>query len=448
MAVISINWFINVEDKRPTIEGPNIVLIVSDDQRYDTLQSMPFLADLMSKGTTFTRGYVTTPLCCPSRSSILSGQYAHNHGVLSNTAPDGGFDQFNDSATLPVWLQDAGYQTGLFGKYLNGYSNEDVAYKPPGWDVFHAFVNEPGYFVFRLTRHRTDKYEGNTSYLNADKVYSTDLLALEAAAFIKEAAAEPEHPFFVMYTPYAPHGPVTPPTRYENETTGEENLPSYNEADVSDKSSWFETRPLLTEAEETRIQVTKDKTSGTLRGLDDGIQTIVQALNEAGVAENTVIIYIADNGFHWGEHRIPFGKSTPYEESVHVPLYLYDGRDQIGQTDNRLALNIDLAPTIAALAGIATPNNLDGRSLLDPQFERQHFLSENWQGQLSPFTAVHTGQMILISFKNGEQELYDLETDPYQLKNIINDPAYATQKTKLEAELELLRACQGDDCQQ
>ena len=217
---------------------------------------------------------------------------------------------------------------------------------------------------------------------------------------------------------------------------------------MSDKSSWFETRPLLTEAEETRIQVTKDKTSGTLRGLDDGIQTIVQALNEAGVAENTVIIYIADNGFHWGEHRIPFGKSTPYEESVHVPLYLYDGRDQIGQTDNRLALNIDLAPTIAALAGIATPNNLDGRSLLDPQFERQHFLSENWQGQLSPFTAVHTGQMILISFKNGEQELYDLETDPYQLKNIINDPAYATQKTKLEAELELLRACQGDDCQQ
>lgn len=430
---------------RQTEARPNIILIVTDDQRYDSLDAMPYLQALASQGTTFTHAYVTTPLCCPSRSSILTGQYAHNHGVLTNQPPNGGFENFSDTSTLPVWLHKAGYQTALFGKYLNGYSDDDASYAPPGWDHFTAFVNAPGYYNFTLTRHHNGVHEGTQKYTRAEDTYSTDLLAEEIAQFIDNTTHESDRPFFIMYTPYAPHGPTTPPDRYAEVTSTHENLPSYDEIDVEDKASGTTQRQPLTNEQKASIELTKNKTWGTLRAVDDGLQTILDALEDADVAENTVIIYTTDNGFHWGEHRIPFGKSTPYEEAIHVPLIVYDGRNSQARVDSRLVLNIDIAPTIAELAQ-ARHSGTDGHSWLDQAFTRDAFLVESWGKSAATFTQIHTRTLTLIKFATGEEELYDLSQDPFQMENVLNNSHYLPMRSLLETTLEQLESCQQKDC--
>ncbi len=433
---------------------PNIILILSDDQRADDLASMTKLATLTEESTRFTKAYVTTPLCCPSRSSILSGQYAHNHGVLGNTDPYG-FKAFKDSETIATWLQDAGYKTALIGKYLNGYANTKGEYIPPGWDTFLAFVKGPNYFKYTIENFVDGIDKGLLRYGSEEENYSTGILTQNAIDFLENTEVNDEQPFFLYFTPYAPHEPATPPEKYKNIAANIDptSFPSYNEEDVSDKSTLVKDLPLISQEDQEKLENYGSLTAGALKDLDDGINKIIETLKSKNELENTVIIYMADNGLQWGEHRLVLTKNAPYEESIHVPMVIYDGRAPTGQTIDEFALNIDISPTLLDLAGLTIPDNVDGQSLTQlingkKDAWRTSFLTEAWGNKREGenFTGVHQGQWSYFDFGSGQIELYDLNVDPYQLNNLAKDKKYSDELKMLQDELTRLKDCKGNEC--
>ena len=427
---------------------------MSDDQRADDLASMTNLATLITESTKFSNAYVTTPLCCPSRSSILSGEYAHNHGVLGNTSPYG-FEAFRDSETIATWLQDAGYKTALIGKYLNGYAETKGEYIPPGWDTFQAFVQGPNYFKYSIENFIDGIDKGLLRYGREEEDYSTGILTQNAIDFLENTEANDEQPFFLYFTPYAPHEPATPSEKYKNMAANIDptSFPSYNEEDLSDKSEWLQDLPLISQEDQEKLENYGSLTAGALKDLDDGIGKIIETLKSKNELENTVIIYMADNGLQWGEHRIVLTKNTPYEESIHVPMVIYDGRAPTGQALDEFALNIDISPTLLDFAGLTIPDSVDGQSLTqlingEKDDWRTSFLTEAWGNKREgeTFTGIHQGQWSYFDFGSGQIELYDLQADPYQLNNLAKDKKYADELKTLQDELTRLKDCKGKEC--
>src|SRR5205809_3921053 len=204
---------------------PNVVVILTDDQRWDTLWSMPTVqSELIGHGIEFTNGFVVNPLCCPSRASLITGQYSHTHGVYTNAGPYGGFQHFaGDDSTIATWLHDGGYWTGFVGKYLNGYRPQD-GYIPPGWDRWVAM--NLGYYNYWLN------IDGVPAYFGSDpEDYSTDVLGADAASFIRDSPTD--QPLLLDFAPYAPHGPATPSVTYQDAFSDLPpwRAPSYNEKD-------------------------------------------------------------------------------------------------------------------------------------------------------------------------------------------------------------------------
>jgi N-acetylglucosamine-6-sulfatase len=267
---------------------PNIIFILADDMRKDDLNAryMPqTTTELVKRGMSFQNTFVSNPLCCPSRATIMRGQYAHNTGVWFNTnifnpdpnVRDGGWEGYNgnryEDDNVATRLEAAGYSNGFFGKYLNGYSSTTV---PPGWEDWFAFTTG-GYFNYDVNDNGTIKHFGT---INRD--YSTDVLKRNVLEFIGANAAQGK-PFFAYVAPYAPHGPVTPAPR-DRHTFDPEN----------------------------RVE--------SLQAVDDLVTTVVRKLGEQRMLSNTYIVFTSDNGFHHGEHRIQRDKGRPYEESARVPL--------------------------------------------------------------------------------------------------------------------------------
>ena len=315
--------------------APNIVLVVTDDQRWDTLWAMPTVQrELVGKGVTFTNAFVVNPLCCPSRASILTGRYSHSTGVYTNVPPHGGFASFRDGSTVATWLRRAGYRTGYFGKYLNGYRG---TYVPPGWHRWVALTSL-GYYRYGLN------VDGKIDGTRNRTWYSTDRLANAAAAFIRSRRG----PLFLVFAPFAPHRPATPAVRHEGAFADLDRWQpsSYNEADVSDKPAWLQAKRLRAAGADDAF---RRRQYESLLAVDQGIATIVRALTETRRLRNTVILITSDNGYLWGEHRL-VDKAVPYEESIRVPLVVrYDRLAAPARIETRPALNIDLAPTIAAV---------------------------------------------------------------------------------------------------
>lgn len=431
--------------------SPNIVLILTDDQRWDTLSYMPTVqAELVEKGIMFTNAYVTTAICCPSRASILTGLYAHNHGVLRNFSPNGGAVFFRDSSTLATWLQNAGYKTALVGKYLNEY-HKLSPYIPPGWDDWRAFVAEK-YEDYDLNENGTLVHYGT-----AEGDYSTDVLASKAAEFIKTSQGGP---FFLYFNPFAPHRPATPAPRHVDlyATLSPWNTPSYNETDVSDKPQWVQDLELIGPTTQRIIEEERQNHLESLQAVDEAVAAILLALREIGQLEKTVIIFTSDNGLAWGEHRMDLTKGCGYEECLRVPMVVrYDGLTGVPREEDRFVLNIDLAPTFAELAGATLPSPVDGRSFA-PLLEgsatdwRVDLLFEYWLDQeesgaysrIPEYTGVRMAGWKYVEYVTGEKELYDEMTDPYELTNLSGDPAYATVETELAQRLPELRAGQAD----
>lgn len=400
-------------------ERPNIVLVLSDDQRADTLPEMRHVnADLGEHGVTFSHAHVTTPLCCPSRSSILTGNYAHTTNVWGNKPPLGGFSMFDDGHTIATELQAAGYRTGLFGKYLNGYGEEgDPLYVPPGWDDWHVILSEGKFYNnYALNENGTA-----VAYGEEPRDYLTDVLFRKTSRFIEDT----ERPFFAMVTPVAPHADAVPEPEYAGDY---DMLPdwrpeTYNERRIGDKPEWMQRVEQLTREQRDFTDEFRQDQYETLLSVDDGVHKLVHQLRASGELSNTLFVYTSDNGFYWGEHRL-FGKNRPYEEATRVPYVVrWDGHVGIGTLDS-LATNIDLAPTFADAAGIRF--RADGLSLLSElagdrgPLRREHVIeSAGVRSEIGPWCMLQTRRFVFLHYATGEEEFYDLVDDPLQARNSL-----------------------------
>ena len=439
---------------------PNIVVLMTDDQTLDSMAVMPKTRALIGgEGTTFRRSFVNYSLCCPSRSTLYTGQYAHNHGVITNTPPLGGFTRLDTTNWLPLWLQAAGYRTMHVGKFLNGYGRDAPPSVPPGFSDWHGTVDPSTYSYYDYTVFENGvprTYPG---------VYSTDFIATRADELIA-AAAPAAQPFFMSVAFVAPHsgqpreaddppGIATPAVapKYANAFASLPlpTPPSFNEADMSDKPLALQARPAITAVRALRMQEAYQQRLESLLSVDDAVESIVSALRGTGELDNTLILFTSDNGFFAGEHRVATGKVLAYEPSIRLPLLMRGPGVSVGATAGQLVTNADLAPTILDAAEAKPGRVEDGRSLLelvgDPGVEwGRELLLEGGNAQGLTFTGLRNYRWKYIEHTDGEVELYDLERDPYELQSLHPDPAFAGIKALLAARLAILRSCAGRTC--
>jgi arylsulfatase A-like enzyme len=477
----------------------------------EALPHLPTLGNLQQSGATFSQFVVTTPLCSPSRATLLRGQYAHNHGVLQNRGNkeiEGGFPSFyqkeREESTVATWLQAAGYRTAMLGKYLNDFPlGASPAYVPPGWDEWIANSNDARgafYFDYTFNENGTLRYYGS-----AAEDYSTDVLAAKSANFVRQSAARGQ-PFFLYVAPYAPHDPAVPAPRHV-EAFGDSVFPvppSFGEDDVSDKPTWVKALEPLAMGAEEDVDARWRVRLRTLLAVDDLLRTIGEAIATSGLSNQTYVMVVSDNGFHFGEHRINYGKVSPYEESIRVPFLVQGPGIAPGITIDRLVANIDLAPTIADLASVNTPPFVDGRSfaplltheptlwrsvVLVEQFEdvaerlrregttrrqpsrgqvnatlqrepdttpeakrpergrpqRQTEFAIATQAPVPSYRGLRADEFLFVRYDSGEVELYDLEMDPYQMDNLAPGLDQA-MLTMLLQRLAGMEACAGPVC--
>jgi N-acetylglucosamine-6-sulfatase len=400
---------------------PNILLVVTDDQRPETLAAMPILRNrVIDRGVRFGNGYVPHALCCPARASILTGNHSHTTNVWTN-ALRGGYSNFDESSTLATWLQDAGYQTGLFGKYLNHWSDADPTHVPPGWNEWFAFMgNCCEYYGFNASINGSPTVFGNG-------VYSATETARRAAEFI---LARQDAPTFVMWTPDAPHPPATPELAHEGSFADLSpwRPPNHVEKDVSDKPRWVRSQEIWTTSKLARHDDLRRRMFESMQSVDDGLGVILDALETIGKLSNTLIVFTSDNGFLWGEHRYT-GKAFPWKAGHRVPFVIrYDPAGQPGKVSNQIVQTIDIAPTIARLLGLETPP-MDGRSLL-PVLRGDRLSVRSWAliehgvyGAAPSYCGVRTRFELFVRYPSGAEEYYDYREDPWELKNRASAPS-------------------------
>jgi N-acetylglucosamine-6-sulfatase len=426
----------------------NVVVILSDDERVDGGTVMKNVRHLLAgHGVTFANYHVTTSECGPSRASILTGQYSHHTGVLDNFGPHS-YPAFDQSSNLAVWLHESGYRTALVGKYLNDYTLYGHNEIPPGWDDWQAMDSVPMERYYDYSINENGKL---VHYGEAPGDYSTTVLTQKAVGFIRHANAR--RPFFLYFAPTAPHLPAIPAKEDQNRLVDLAPLhsPAFNEADIGDKP-WRAWHADLLSAAATLYQGdVRRRQLESLYALDRSVKQIVDTLRERKLLDRTVILYSSDNGFLWGEHRLG-GKLWPYEESTHVPLVVRTPwRAGNGTVNKEPILNIDLAPTISALAGVTPPKAEDGRSFVPFLHHRTgswrkayliEYLGRNVLrvGGPPPYYAVHTSRYLYVEYLNGWRELYDLRKDPWELDNVAQSPREARVRASLHVLLARLKS--------
>jgi N-acetylglucosamine-6-sulfatase len=422
---------------------PDVVLVVTDDQRADSMSVMPAVNRLVGdRGVRFSNAVVSNPFCCPSRASILTGLYSHSTGVYSNGGGTGGWATFATSgaerSTIATALNRAGYRTGLFGKYLNGYDAAPVGYVPPGWDRWFTFFGANGaYFNYEAV----DDESGLESYGSDPSDYSTDVIAGKAVDFIRTSPVD--RPFFLMVTPYGPHDPWTPAPRHQHtfDDAPVDLGPAFSE-DVSDKPPYIQERSPSSPAE---MRARTRAEWETLRSVDEMVARLFAEIAESRRVGNTLFIFTSDHGLANGQHRWQH-KLTPYEESIHIPMLIrYDeGGIQRGVTSQALVGNVDVAPTILDFAGASLPN-VEGRSFrpvltgarsgVRDMLLLEHAGNDDDGGIVPPYCGLRTSRYTYARYADGFEELYDLATDPYQLENVAGSAARADIVARLDAEL-------------
>ncbi|HEY8002288.1 MAG TPA: sulfatase [Solirubrobacterales bacterium] len=500
---------------------PNILVVMTDDMAASDVPLMPHVQKLLArKGTTFADAIDSFPLCCPARATFITGQYAHNHGVKGNFAPYGWYGMKDRKNILPAWLDDAGYRTALIGKWLNGYGARDAHGEiPNGFDIWRGLLDVSAYdysnfvmnvdgtlrawgdkdFARKLVEFAIVEVDDEPdsiasifakleelfgprpySYWGAPttEAYSPDVTGKITEKLVK-AEGTKKKPFFIWWAPAAPHredvattlmgrpGPdPRPAPRYEEASTGYTlpRPPSFNEADTTDKSANFQAKtPSLTDAQIAQLQLDYEGRAGSMLAVDDHVATLVKTLRETGQLKNTMIVFLSDNGWLQGEHRIPGDKFLPYEESLRVPLIIRGPGVPKDQTVHGQVSNIDFAPTlvdaadakpgrkmdgVSLLPTIAKPNRRPDRALeieaLAPLFSEPAIPVNAWD---RPYTGVRTDRYTYVVWtETGEKELYDRDSDPYELDNVAGDPAFAKVEAELAAKLVKLADCRGRAC--
>lgn len=434
-------------------EKPNILLILTDDADLSLLPKMPQIEErLVRKGTTFPNAFAPFATCCPSRATILRGQYPHNTGVISNNGIHGGVGAFeaagNDWDNLATRLDDAGYRTGLFGKYLNGYAG---GYVPPGWDDWHGWAGS--YADGKIYEN------GGLSAYDLSRRHETDILGSKAESFVRRNAKG--SPWFAYVAFKSPHNPTYTEPKYADDYEGQSypRSPAFDEADVSDKPKWVRQLPRVSDQDRAKYDRKHRNRLRAMRSVDGAVGGLLRILRETGQIDNTYVILWNDNGYHMGQHRIPEGKRTVYEEDVRYPMVVRGPSVGHDVTDDRLVSGTDLMPTFLELAGVPTPEYVDGRSFvpllsqLDP-FWRDSLLLEGYDNGFRnkpyvppDFEAIRTVDgRTYVEYETGERELYDLTTDPHQLRSLHDGPERAIEESTLSARLEALKNCSGKSC--
>ena len=450
------------EVERGSIEAtgkPNIVFILTDDLDLASVSKIPALDEYMADpGVTFDNAFVTESLCCPSRASILTGQYPHNHLVRTNTPPLGGFETFRDlgreRSTVATWLDGTGYETALFGKYLNGYDKRKRVYVPPGWDEWYGTVGEEA-----LNQNgRVVEYPAST--------YLDDALSGLAQDFVRRQEDE-DAPFFLYLSVHAPHVPAEPDRRHRNLFKGLQapRTPSFDEADLSDKPDWVRAPRLDYEKRKHIDEVYRNRLR-TMTAVGEMVGGLLRTLEDTGQLDDTYIIFTSDNGYHMGQHRLELGKESAYEEDIRIPLMVRGPSVPAGVERDEMVLNNDFAPTFAVLAGLPPPADVDGRSFAplldarkqnDPTSWRTAFEISHWAAKpegeslyeavtpVPAYQAVRTQRYLYVEYETKEHELYDLRKDRFELRNLA-DSADPKLISKLASRLDALRDCSGEDC--
>ena len=457
---------------------PNIVLLMTDDQTVESLKAMPIVdSKLANAGVTFDNSFASFPLCCPSRATMLTGQYPDNHGVRTNQQPSGGYAELvpTEGNTLPVWLQRSGYATAHIGKYLNGYGTvSNDTHVPPGWSEWYGSLDDPDAFTggtytmygYTLNENGAVVHYGSTPDVVDPATYQTDVYSAKAADFIRRRAPN-KKPFYLSVAPLAPHGEANScncagddprgAPRHQGRFASEPvpRPPSFNEADVSDKPADIRNLTPITGPQEAAIDARYRARLESLLAVDDMVGNLIGALKDKGELGNTVFIFTADNGFFHGEHRVRNGKVRHYEESSGVPLIIRGPGIPKNKRRAQLAVNADLAPTILDFADATSGRNMDGRTLVpvieDKLFEPGRGILIEAFNNADPdevdtrYSAVRTDRYVYAE-TGAEQELYDLSNDPYELNSRHNDPSLAGVEAALDRLLAKLTSCAGKSC--
>jgi len=420
---------------------------------------MPIVqSQLVARGIDFPNAFVVNPECCPSRSTILTGEYSHKTGVYSNKPPDGGFQAFepDEGSTMATWLHAAGYHTGLVGKYLNGYDDTDAGHVPPGWDDWVALThgtaeNGPGgYYKYTLSVGSSAAGGKPQRHGKGPQNYSTDVLGRAAVRFVDEAPAD--QPLFLYFAPYAPHGPIRVARQFRNACASLTwtNPPTFDAGSSprGPEPAFQAKQAPLSRKDKRKIDRRHFQACRSLLSVDQWVGRILGALQATGRLDDSMVVFMSDNGYLLGEHR-RIGKVVPYDESIRVPMVVrYDPvtAAHAGTKNPDMVLNLDIAPTFADAAGVSTPSSVDGLSMLpilsDPGANwRSHFLIEHGPGGVPAYCAIRTTDWKYVLYATGEEELYHLTGSasagdgPYELVNQAAnpEPLYRNELTKLRA---------------
>jgi arylsulfatase A-like enzyme len=492
---------------RGATTGANVVFILTDDMTYTELAGMPNVQSLIgAQGTTFNEAYASFPLCCPSRATMMSGQYMHNHSVRGNFPPNGSWFRFrpHESNDLPVWLQGDGYYNVHIGKYMNGYSIVNGTLPvPQGWDEWYGKVSEDAlYFDYQLIEKTAPSATPRiTFYGDQPADYQTDVFSDRAVDFVDDSAVS-RQPFWLNLWFNSPHGPFNPAPRDLFRLAGSPlpRLAGFNEKDIRDKPKWLRKqikRPLRRKQIKV-IDNERRRQQEQLISVDQAVGELLQALQNRDLLDDTYIIFASDNGFFRGEHRIASGKYLPYDPSARVPLLIRGPGIPRGGVSNELVWNGDIAQTIDQIASGSENPAADGRSLL-PYAENPALRSTRpvlLEGDTGPggtgaesarasaararaarvhvagrrgvnnleqepdaiksaanntdtapaYRSIRTDRYEYTVYANGQTELYDMKRDPAQLHSLAADPRYRFVRKRLFDHLAVLSTCAGSAC--
>lgn len=449
-----------------TQQKPNIIYILTDDLDTYTLNQMETTRSLLAdQGMTFKNATFSDPLCCPSRATMQRGQYPHNTGVRANNPPNGGFEAFyalrRYESTYATWLNDAGYHTGYFGKYMNGYGGDFATFVPPGWDSWFAAAAGPMKKVFN----------SNGRIVSSKKLRrrTFDRTVARVGLSFLETSAPSNTPFMAAFNFYAPHGPAEHPASLD-ELYQDAELPadpSFSEADVSDKPQWVQNFDQVDATERQALTAFHRDRLRSVEYIDRAVAKIVETVARSGELENTYFVFWADNGYHLGQHRLEKqttgGKLSPYTHDVVLPMYIRGPGIPAGSVSEEMVSNVDIAPTFADMGGASVPSFVDGRSMLP--LAKGETLTTPWRNfaysaawpksesgvwiAMGDWRQIRTTEYAYHYYPGTEEEeLYDLKADPYQLENLLHGHISAQEediRAKYKELSERMSTCSGAD---